>query len=425
MLAVAGAGCGPGQPTTAATAPASAVLVVLAGEPGSASLVVRGERVPSRTLSLPAPETAWISAGASGQLVATLEGGELRISGPITSAAEPAWAPVATPDPGQLPDPLLFASWSPDGRRLAAIATDFGVESRLTVVIVDPVAGTSRLLPVPRRPVIAPPTWLDAQRILIQTTAGLVIVEAGTGTLAAGPPVEIGPGLSLSPAANGSLIAISAPEGGAVELRDLRGWLAGDRAEPVARIEGLGEVGAVALDATGERLAVVWQQLEGPGTLIVYHRADGWREADRLTLPGESSRAAIDWLRAAPVGTGLRGTGRSGGLGGLGGEDGDLRLLGQHGTHDLLQGQEMDARGPALEVMAGAVPLTGVETDVVGVVVAPEGEREPIDRDPVQLAGVTICLLDLADQGAVHRAATSVAPWGAAGAAVRSMHLDR
>src|SRR5215208_3260733 len=61
--------------------------------------------------------------------------------------------------------------------------------------------------------------------------------------------------------------------------------------------------------------------------------------------------------------------------------------------------------------MAGAVPLTGVEADVVRVVVAAEREGHTIDRDPVQLAGVTIRLLDLADQGAVHRAATSVAPW--------------
>ena len=63
----------------------------------------------------------------------------------------------------------------------------------------------------------------------------------------------------------------------------------------------------------------------------------------------------------------------------------------------------MDARVPALEIVAGAVPRTGVETDVVRVVIAAEGEREPIDGDPVQLARVAIRLLDLADQRAVHR----------------------
>ena len=80
----------------------------------------------------------------------------------------------------------------------------------------------------------------------------------------------------------------------------------------------------------------------------------------------------------------------------------------------------MDARPPALEVVAGAAPLTGVEPDVMGVVVATEREREPVDRDPIELSRVAIRLLDLADQGAVHRGATSVARTGARGAAVRS-----
>ena len=56
----------------------------------------------------------------------------------------------------------------------------------------------------------------------------------------------------------------------------------------------------------------------------------------------------------------------------------------------------------------------------MGVVVATEREREPVDRDAIELSRVAIRLLDLADQGAVHRGATSVAPLGARGAAVRS-----
>src|SRR5687768_1740049 len=62
--------------------------------------------------------------------------------------------------------------------------------------------------------------------------------------------------------------------------------------------------------------------------------------------------------------------------------------------------------------MAGAMPLTGVETHVMGVVVATEGERESVDRDAIELTRVAIRLLDFADQGTVHRGSTSVAPGG-------------
>src|SRR5207344_786520 len=57
---------------------------------------------------------------------------------------------------------------------------------------------------------------------------------------------------------------------------------------------------------------------------------------------------------------------------------------------------------------------------VVGVVVAAERERQAIDRDPIELAGVAIRLFDLADQGAVHLARPSRPPRGAMAAAVRS-----
>src|SRR5205814_9914776 len=48
---------------------------------------------------------------------------------------------------------------------------------------------------------------------------------------------------------------------------------------------------------------------------------------------------------------------------------------------------------------------------MVRVVVAPKGERQAVDRDPIQLTRVAIRLLDLADQRAVHRRKTSIAAW--------------
>ena len=44
------------------------------------------------------------------------------------------------------------------------------------------------------------------------------------------------------------------------------------------------------------------------------------------------------------------------------------------------------------------MPLSGVEGDVVDVVIATEREGEPVDRDAIELSRVAIRLLDLADQ---------------------------
>src|SRR3954470_22331826 len=103
-----------------------------------------------------------------------------------------------------------------------------------------------------------------------------------------------------------------------------------------------------------------------------------------------------------------------------GSEDAHLSIFGKHHAEHLLEGEKVDARTPTLEVVAGATPLTAVEPDVMGVVIATECEREPVDGHPIELSRVAIRLLDLADQGAVHRSATSVARVGARGAAVRS-----
>ena len=58
----------------------------------------------------------------------------------------------------------------------------------------------------------------------------------------------------------------------------------------------------------------------------------------------------------------------------------------------------MGARAPTIEIVAGAMSLSGVEGDVMDVVIATEGEREPVDRDAIELSRVAIRLLDLADQ---------------------------
>jgi hypothetical protein len=296
-IGLVAAGCdgpdGDGDPSR--PLPASAGLVILAGEPGDARLTLHDAGGTPREAAVPDPTTAWMSAGREGTLLATLDDGSLRLSEPVRADADPAWTPVPDPDVELPDDPLYFATWSPNGLRAAAIASDFGAEGRLTLAVIDPVGDASLLLPVPRRPAIAPPTWIDDERVLLQTTVGLVIVDTATGDVGLGPQAETGEGIGLAAAADGSVVAL-ATEAGSIEVRDLDAWLVGDTGPPVASIEAQGEIGSVALDRRGERLAVVWQQPDGAGTLTIHRAADGWREIERRTLPGESARAVLDWL---------------------------------------------------------------------------------------------------------------------------------
>ena len=289
-----------GQPTPEPTPP-TAGLIVLAGEPGNATLTVRDGDGSPLEVALPDAATAWISTGPGGRLAATLDDGSLHVSEPIATASgppsrDPVWRRAIGRD-AQLPEePLRFGTWSPGGTHLAGLAADFGASARLTLVVVDPVVGATLLLPLAGEPVVAPLTWLGDDRVLVQTDRGALVVDIVTGDVGAGPPLDAPGGTPIS-AAPGSLVAIGDPDGSAVEIRPLDQWLAGDRDDPQARVSADAEVGSIALAPDGERLAVVWQQVDRPGTVSIYRRADGWAEVSRSTLPGESARAAVDWLR--------------------------------------------------------------------------------------------------------------------------------
>jgi hypothetical protein len=86
----------------------------------------------------------------------------------------------------------------------------------------------------------------------------------------------------------------------------------------------------------------------------------------------------------------------------LSSKDRDLGALGQHHAQDLLEGEYVDAGTPALEEVAGAMPGFTVESNRVNVVVAFESHRELLERNPIQLTGIAVRLLDLPNERAVH-----------------------
>ena len=288
--------CGDGDGTSPPSGSATAGLVLLAGEPGAATITVHDGRGTGREVAAPPGSTAWISVGRGGTIIATLDDGTLRISDELRSDRRLTWTQTPGDDVELPTEPLAFAMWSPSGRRVAAIASDPASEEAMILTIVDPVGDASLLLPVPRRPLAAAPAWADDDRVLVQTSAGFALVDTATGDVAFGPATDLGGGISASIAADGSLVALADPAAGAVEVRELERWMSGAGGDPLVRLEGEGEIGALAFDRRAERLGVVWQQPDGPGTLVIYRRDDGWQEAARLTVAGESARAVIDWL---------------------------------------------------------------------------------------------------------------------------------
>jgi hypothetical protein len=290
LVAATAVACGDDPNRTDSAAPAG--LVVLSGHPAEQSLTTFDARGRARALPLPGESVGWISAGRRGTLIATTTDGRLRLSDRVTPDPEATigWHAVPGPDTDLPDEPLLFATWSANGLRVAAVASDFAGNQSLAVV--DPVGDSSLIIPLDGRILPAPPGWIDEQRVGVPTPEGLAIVDTGTGETAAGPD-----GVRLfTVAADGSTVAVEVPASGELEIRTAADWLAG-RGSTEARIRGDGDVGTLALDRLGSRLAVVWERGErDPGLLVVYGRENGWREIGRLDLPGGAAQGTVTWL---------------------------------------------------------------------------------------------------------------------------------
>ena len=81
-------------------------------------------------------------------------------------------------------------------------------------------------------------------------------------------------------------------------LRSSKGWLADDGTSigSVELPDGFTEAISLALDATGDRLAIVWRAEDGTARADVHDGTDGWRRVWREPLAGTAS-AAVAWLR--------------------------------------------------------------------------------------------------------------------------------
>lgn len=277
----------------------TATLDVLAAKKDSDKAVAIG-------LPLPERDMTWISAGAGGKLVGTTGGGELVVSDPVDprgSAADLAglaWKPVkATDDAGApLPLPARFGAWDPAGTRLAALGGDLTGGGDIMLLVIDPGAGKFTKVDLKRALLAAPPVWLDANRVALlsgkPSDPSAIVVDTTTGKIAKGRVGEH----RLATSADGRVIATSAGAGSPIVLRSSKGWLSDDGTSTgsIDVPNGFTEAIALALDRTGDRLAIVWLGGDGNARYDVHDGTDGWRRVWSEPMSG-SATAAVAWLR--------------------------------------------------------------------------------------------------------------------------------
>ncbi len=349
VAAAIGAGCGgPAPPTarslstataspTAAASPTGATstdigpsrpagvsgdLLLLSGRPGALALELVAADGRRRPVPMPDPDAAWISADEKGQVLVTTRAGRAFMSGPISDVREPSWRAFAVDGAGPQASPhmapISFGVLSPDGRRAAFLAADFGTSRGFELLVVDAVAGGATAIPIARPAEGAPPSWID-HRVVVLTReradgAGVTIVDPDGGNAVDGPgPVDgTGPtppnagwtgriaGLALS--ADGSTVAVAAVGDSRIGIAPAGQWLA---RQPVALAAGPPATGAdgggsfawLALSRDGSRLAVVRTDIDGDATGVTVHAgADDWQTEAPIALPAEANRAVVAWL---------------------------------------------------------------------------------------------------------------------------------
>ncbi len=195
--------------------------------------------------------------------------------------------------------PLFYGTWDPPGGAYAQLGADFAEGGGMRAVVVDP--GLDQAVEVPMsqgRAVAAPPAWIDDDRLVLiaATSEGTeaVIVDS------ASPGSEPGPtGVQLvATSADAATAAVWRGEGTPVEIQSTTSWLAGEPAGvKIDPPDGAALPMVLALDADGERLAVVWGDDEGTPTGITVHAAAReWARVATLDL-GEANAATVAWLR--------------------------------------------------------------------------------------------------------------------------------
>ena len=291
-----------------ASRPVEGLLILTRADTASlAVLAAKKDSDEAVTIGLPLPDgdTTWVSAGDGGVLVGSMAEGQLATSDPVDprgAAADIAgleWTPLEATDEAGRPVPVAgLATWAPGAGRFAALSGDLRGGGDITLLVVDTKGGKATTIALKRPLLASPPVWLDANRLALLTGSGsepaTLVVDTANGKITNGPTDE----RRLATSADGKVIATSAGAGAPVVLRSSKGWLADDGTS-IGSIEvpdGFTQAISLALDANGDRLAIVWRREDGRSRSDVHDGTDGWRRVWSQPVAGTAT-AAVAWLR--------------------------------------------------------------------------------------------------------------------------------
>ena len=310
-LALALAGCGPTDrpsPTSAESSDAMSPdrgagtvgLVALVGRVGDMRLEHLGDGVDG-TPAVPDPDTRWVSGDRSRGLVLTVGlAGRLLSTGPFAAEAPTEWrrTEIRTMG-GALPrHPPAFATLSPDGRRIAAVAADMdGGGSDTQLVVIDRDTGEAVIYDLHASIDGRPPAWLaeDIVAIVVRDATDRTAItrlrlpggEASTLAVQSGPFTASG---------DGSIVALQTRGDQQIVVGSRVDLEAGRPLEVVRTdLDGNPLAAQLLLDARGDRLAVAWLDDAGDTrSIAVYVRGpDGWTPLRRWDLPPGANRAVL------------------------------------------------------------------------------------------------------------------------------------
>jgi hypothetical protein len=284
------------------------LLILSKGDTPALEILVGGandENPVPVIVPLPAANANSIAAGGGGILAATTADGRLFVSDAVDPGGSAAalagldWQRADTTDgSAAFEGPAWFATWDPGGRTYALLAGDLLDGGDMRLVVVDTANPTPVEVALQRSLLAAPPAWLDADRVAVVTgtTAApdTLVVEVASGEVNAGPAGA----RRIAVSGDGKVVATSGGLGAPVVIRSTRAWLAEDGTSigTITPPEGVTEAIAIALDADGKRLAVVWLDADGVPRYDIHDGTDGWRRVFDATVPGATS-AAVAWLR--------------------------------------------------------------------------------------------------------------------------------
>ena len=274
-------------------------LVVLVGRVGDMRLEHVGDGAGGAP-NVPGADARWVSGDrVRGLVLAVGVDGHLLSTGPFAAEAPAEWRRLEIRVSGGAAPrhPLAFATLSPDGRRIAAIAMDVdsGGDAQLVVIARD--TGDAVVYDVHASSDGRPPVWLadDLVAIPVRDAADRTAItrlhlpggEASTLAVRSGP---------FTASVDGSIVGLQTRSDQRIVVGPWVDIEAGRSLEVVRTdLDGNPLAAQLLLDAHGDRLAVAWLDDAGDTRAIaVYGRGpDGWTTLRRWDLPAGANRAVL------------------------------------------------------------------------------------------------------------------------------------